>query len=120
MQPGPPRRRRARPVADAPIDELLLRADDVAKGWLIAVLEQATLDESAAILAAEVARDGPRLCDAVVRALAHERDLRRLEPGGALELLGSRTGELVGARGVEATSRAVDALHAVIWSAVRD
>jgi GGDEF domain-containing protein len=119
MQQGPPRLRRARPVADAPVDALLLRAEDLAKGWLLALLEQAPLDDAPAILAADLARDGPRLCSAVVRALADESDLRRLEPGGALEQLVSQTGEIAGSRGVEATARAVETLRAVIWSAVR-
>jgi GGDEF domain-containing protein len=120
MQPGPPRRRRARPVADAPIDALLTRTEDLAKGWLLALLEQAPLDESPGILAADLARDGPRVCDAVVRAIADETDLRRLEPEGALERLVAGVGELSGASGPEGASRAVDALHAVLWSALRD
>lgn len=119
MQQGPPRLRRARPVADAPIDALLLRAEDLTKGWLLALLERAPLDDAPGILAADLARDGPRVCGAVVRALADEGDLRRLEPGGALEPLVARTGELAGSRGVETTARAVDTLRAVIWSAVR-
>ncbi len=119
MDLGPPRRRRARPVADAPVDALLARVQDLTKGWLLALLEQAPLDEAPAILAADVARDGPRVCDAVIRALADDTDLRRLEPGGALELLVSQTGEFAGADGAESTSRAVDALGAVVWSAVR-
>ncbi|HEY8765189.1 MAG TPA: hypothetical protein VIM18_13425, partial [Solirubrobacteraceae bacterium] len=80
MQQGPPRLRRARPVADAPIDALLLRVEDLTKGWLLALLEQAPLDDAPAILAADLARDGPRVCSAVVRALADESDLHRLEP----------------------------------------
>jgi len=120
MSPGPPRRRRARPVADAPVDALLGRSEDLAKGWLLALLEQAPLDSLPAILASELARDGPRLCDAIVRALADDTDLRRLEPGGALEPLAARTGELAGAATLEATMRAVDALHAVVWSGVRE
>ncbi|MGI8863422.1 MAG: hypothetical protein ACR2JH_03325 [Solirubrobacteraceae bacterium] len=119
MQQGPPRLRRARPVADAPVDALLLRAEDLAKGWLLALVEQAPLDDAPAILAADLARDGPRVCGAVVRALADESDLHRLEPGGALEQLVSQTGEIAGSRGVEATARAVETLRAVIWSAVR-
>ncbi|MBV9837757.1 MAG: hypothetical protein JO156_06540 [Solirubrobacterales bacterium] len=120
MQWGPPRLRRPRPVADAPIDALLVRTEELTKGWLLALLELAPLQEASGILAADVTRDGPRICDAIVRALAEEDDLRRLEPGGALELLVSRAGELAGARSLEAGSRAVDALHAVIWSAVRE
>jgi GGDEF domain-containing protein len=120
MLSGPPRRRRARPVADAPIDSLLARAEDLAKGWLLALLEQAPLDEAPGILAADLSRDGPRVCEAVLRALANDNDLRRLEPGGALIPLASRVGDLAGATGPESTSRAVDALHAVIWAGLRD
>jgi len=120
MQVGPPRRRRARPVADAPIETLLARSEDLAKGWLLALLEQHELDEAPRILAADLTRAGPRICDAVVRSIADDTDLRRLEPGGALEPLVSRTGELAGAQTPEQVSRAVDALHAVLWSALRD
>lgn len=119
MQPGPPRRRQARPVGGAPIDELLARGEDLAKGWLLALLEQAPLDSAPAILAADLVRDGPRLCEAAVRALADDLDLRRIEPGGALELLVSQTGRLAGTSDPGATLRAVDALQAVIWSALR-
>lgn len=119
MQHGPPRRRRARAVADAPVDALLLRTDDLTKGWLLALLEQAPLEDAPAIVAADIARDGPRICDAAVRALADDGDLRRLEPGGALEPLVSRTGELAGAGGAATVAAVVDALEAVLWSALR-
>src|SRR6185437_3821281 len=120
MPPMPPRRRRARPVADAPIDALLPRSEDLAKGWLLALLEQAPLDDAPAILATELTRDGPRVCDAVLRAIADDTDLRRLEPGGALVPLAARVGELGGAAAPAAVARAVDALVGVIWAAVRD
>ena len=120
MPPMPPRRRRARPVADAPIDALLPRSEDLAKGWLLALLEQAPLDDAPAILATDLTRDGPRVCDAVLRAIADDTDLRRLEPGGALTPLAARVGELAGAAAPAAVSRAVDALVGVIWAAVRD
>jgi GGDEF domain-containing protein len=119
MQTGPPRRRRARPVSDAPVDALLARTEDLAKGWLLALLEEAPLEASPAILAADLARDGPRVCDAVVRAIADDTDLARLKPGGALERLVGGVGAMSGATGPDAASRAVDALHAVVWSAVR-
>ena len=121
MQAGPPRRRPARAVADAPIDQLLARLDELTKGWLLALLEHASLDEAPGILAADLPRDGPRVCEAVVRALAGDAELRRIEPDGQLELelLVSRTGELAGAHTPEASVRAVDALEAVIWSAMR-
>jgi GGDEF domain-containing protein len=120
MPPVPPRRRRARPVADAPIDSLLLRSEDLTKGWLLALVEQARLDEAPGILATDLTRDGPRVCEAVLRAIADDTDLRRLEAGGALTPLAARVGELAGATTPAAISLAVDALQAVIWSALRD
>ncbi len=86
----------------------------------MALLEQAPLEDASGILAAELIHDGPRICGAAVRALADDNDLRRLEPGGALEHLVSRAGELAGARGAASVAAAVDALEGVIWSAVRD
>ncbi len=120
MQVGPPRPRRPRPVADAPIDALLSRAEDLVKGWLLALLEQAPLGEAPGILAVDLQVDGPRICDAVLRALADDTDLDRVGRGGALEALVSRTGELVGAQGAEQTARAVETLRAVIWRALRE
>ena len=119
MQAGPPRRRPARAVADAPINPLLARLDELTKGWLLALLERASLDDAPGILAADLPRDGPRVCEAVVRALADDADLRRIEPDGQLELLVARTGELAGATTPEASIGAVDTLEAVIWSAIR-
>ncbi|HET7050035.1 MAG TPA: diguanylate cyclase [Solirubrobacteraceae bacterium] len=93
--------------------------DELTKGWLLALLEHASLDEAPGILAADLPRDGPRVCEAVVRALADDADLRRIEPDGQLEPLVSRTGQLAGATTPEASIRAVDTLEAVIWSAIR-
>jgi GGDEF domain-containing protein len=84
------------------------------------LLEQAPLDDAPAILATDLTRDGPRVCDAVLRAIADDTDLRRLEPGGVLTPLVARVGELAGAAAPAAVSRAVDALVGVIWAAVRD
>jgi GGDEF domain-containing protein len=121
VQSGPPRRRRARPVADAPIDELLGRVEELAKGWLLALLERAPLEEMPAILAGEMATDGPRLFDAVVRAIGDEDDLRRLAEGGALEPLAARAGAIAGAGGsADATASAVDVLGEIVWAAVRE
>ena len=119
MLPGPPRRRRARPVSDAPIETLLQQTEDLTKGWLLALLERAPLDDAPRILAADLTREGPRVCAAMLRAIADETDHRRLEPGGALQPLVARVGELAGAAGAAATSLAVDALHSVMWAALR-
>jgi hypothetical protein len=116
MHPGMPRRRRARPVADAPIDALLERTEELAKGWLVALLEAQPLASAPSILAADLVSEGPAVCAALVRALADDRELRRIAPGGELEQLVTRAAELAGARTPEEASRAVDALRAVIWS----
>jgi GGDEF domain-containing protein len=119
MERGVPRRRRPRPVVSAGVESLLLRSEDLAKGWLLALLEDAPLEEAASIMAGEVARDGPRICDAVVRAICDEADLRRIEQGGVLEPLASRAGEISGAFTAEAAVHAVETLKDVVWSALR-
>jgi GGDEF domain-containing protein len=120
MAPSVPRRRRARPVADAPIDLLIPRADDLAKGWLLALVEDAPLQHAPALLGAAIVEDGPQLCEVVLRALADDRELGRLAAGGALRPLAARVGEMAGAGGdAAATARVVDALADVLWAALR-
>src|SRR5579859_4154831 len=119
MERGVPRRRRPRPVVSTGVEALLLRGEELAKGWLLALVEDAPLDAAASILAGDVARDGPRICDAVVRALGDDADLRRLERDGVLEPLASRAGSVVAADSAEAAVGAVEALTDVVWSALR-
>ncbi len=83
------------------------------------MLEELPLEQAPAILTAEITRDGPRICEALVRALADEEDLKRLEAGGALEPLVARIGELAGVGAPDAVSAAVETLAAVIWSAIK-
>jgi GGDEF domain-containing protein len=119
MHSGPPRRRRARPVADASLDALLDRSEDLAKGWLLALLEEAPLDDAPRILATDLTREGPRVCEAVLRAIGSDADQRRLEPEGPLAQLAARVGVLAGATGARDTAHAVDALQEVMWAALR-
>ena len=119
MERGVPRRRRPRPVVIEGVEALLLRGEELAKGWLLALVEDVPLEGAAAIMAGDVARDGPRICDAVVRAIYDEADLRRIEAGGVLEPLVSRAGELAGVRSAEAAAHAVETLRSVMWSALR-
>jgi GGDEF domain-containing protein len=120
MPPGSSRRRLARPVADAPIDDLLARTDDLAKRWLIALLEQTELDATPAILGGGLTADGPALCDAVLRALADDHELRRLEPDGAVAELAARVGQLSGAASPAGAARGVEALRRTVWAALRE
>jgi GGDEF domain-containing protein len=119
MEQGVPRRRRPRPVVSAGLESLISRSDELAKGWLVALVEDAPLEAAAAILAGDVARDGPRICDAVVRAIYDDADLRRIERDGVLEPLASRVGELAGAGDVVAAAHAVETLKDVVWGALR-
>jgi GGDEF domain-containing protein len=119
MERGVPRRRRPGPVVAEGVEALLLRGEQLAKGWLLALVEDAPLEAAAAIMAGDVAREGPRICSAVVRAIYDEADLRRIEAGGALERLVSRAGELAGVGSAEADVHAVDTLRSVVWSALR-
>ncbi len=119
MERGVPRRRRPGPVVIEGVEALLLRGQELAKGWLLALVEDVPLEAAAAIMAGDVARDGPRICDAIVRAVYDEEDLRRIEAGGVLEPLVSRAGELAGVGSAEADAHAVETLRSVIWSALR-
>jgi GGDEF domain-containing protein len=120
MPPALPRRRRARPVADAPIDHLLGRTRELTKGWLLALIEDAPLEGAPGVLGPRLVTQGPRLCEALLRALTDDLELRRLEPGGPVGDLAGAVGELVGAAGDPAgITRAVDALSAVMWAALR-
>src|SRR5436309_516160 len=59
MERGVPRRRRPRPVAGAGLEVVLVRAEALAKGWLLAMVEDAPREEAAAILTGGVARPEP-------------------------------------------------------------
>ncbi len=107
MPARPPRRRPARPVADAPVEALVLAREQLAKGWLVALIEDAPLADAPSIVVAGVVRDGPRLCEAVVRALASNAELEREELEASF--LVSKP---------EAASREIEALRAVLWSAL--
>jgi GGDEF domain-containing protein len=120
MHQATPRRRPARPLAEAPLDALLARAPELAKGWLLAMVEELPLQEAPRIAAADLAADGPVLCEAMIRALVDDAYLRRFEEGGEDERLAGRAGKFAGAATPEAVSRAVDWLRGVIWSELRE
>jgi GGDEF domain-containing protein len=92
---------------------------ELAKGWLLALLDRAPLGAAPGIAAGGLSAEGPRVCEAVVAALESDAALDRLRPGGELEELVARTGELAGAPTLESSLAAVDALQATIWAAVR-
>jgi GGDEF domain-containing protein len=114
-----PHRRPGRPVADAPIERLLARPEDVARNWMFALLSQVELHQAPGVITEPFTRDGPRVCDAALRALVEDADLRRLARDGALWPLVSRVGEMTGSPAPGHVLRAVDALQDVLWTALR-
>jgi GGDEF domain-containing protein len=101
--------RRPRPVADVP-PAALADGEAVAKGWLLALLAQRPLGDAGDVPVAELARDGPRLCAAALRAVGSDAAVDELRAGDA-----ARVGELAGARDAATTAAAVAALRTALW-----
>ncbi|MFL5818142.1 MAG: diguanylate cyclase domain-containing protein [Conexibacter sp.] len=108
------------PVERAEAELLAGRAQAVAKGWLLTLLERAPLDAVASIPAADLAAEGPAVCAAVARALGNDAELDRLRPAGDLASLAQRIPALAGAHDPSETLAAVDALRACLWAAALD
>jgi hypothetical protein len=108
------------PVERAEAELLGGRAQAIAKGWLLTLLERAPLDAVAAIPAAALASEGPAVCAAVARALGADAELDRLRPAGDLASLAARIPTLAGAHDAAETLAAVDALRACLWAAALD
>jgi GGDEF domain-containing protein len=118
--PSPPRPQRARPIEWGVAEELAERAQAVAKGWLLALVERAPLASAGAIPAAALAAEGPAICAALARALGSDRELARLAPDGDLAPLPRRIPALAGATDAAGGAAAVDALRACLWTAALD
>jgi hypothetical protein len=101
---------RARPVADAPVDALVAQADELARRWALALIATRPLEEIAELPLGDLARSGPALCAALVRALASGEALDRLAGGTAVTpVVGTRSaGELVAD---------IDTLRSILWDA---
>jgi GGDEF domain-containing protein len=111
----PPSHRRPRPVADAPAADPVL----VAKGWLLELLAAAPLEAVASVPTADLAREAPGLCAAVLEAVGSDAALDRLSPGGDRAALAARAGALAGARSAPDAVAAVEALRAALTQALR-
>lgn len=117
---APPRPQRPEPIGWAVAEALADRAQAVAKGWLLALLERAPLERAGAIPAAELAAEAPAICAALARALGSDRELARLAPGGDLAALAGRVPALAGAADAADGAAAVEALRACLWVAARE
>ena len=122
---------RARAVADAPVETLLGRTDELARRWAIALIVALPLERIGDIPLDGFAREAPSLFAQVVRALQSDSDLEHLiapPPNGAARHgrggedarapQAHRLGALTGARDGTAAVQAVEALRGVLWEAL--
>jgi hypothetical protein len=116
---------RARPVAEAPVDALIARADELARGWAIALILVRPLDRIGELPLERLSREGPALCAQAIRALASDIELERMTGAGVAdgrEDSASARGlaALAGARDPASAVEAVEALRGVLWEALLD
>jgi GGDEF domain-containing protein len=112
-----------RPVAEASVDGLLDRADELARRWVIALILARPLNRIGELPLDDLGREAPALCAQVIRALLSEAELERMAGSGAA---GSREesasarklAELAGAGDAASAVRAVEALREVVWEAL--
>jgi GGDEF domain-containing protein len=99
------------PVADVPPAAI---ADGVApaKGWLLALIAARDLQDAAAVPTAELARDAPKLCAAILRAVGSDAELE-------LPPLATRAGAMAGAGSPASAVAAVGLLRGALWEALR-
>ena len=99
------------PVADVPPAAI---ADGIApaKGWLLALIAARELRDAPAVAVAELTRDGPKLCAAVLRAVGSDT---------ALELppVAARAGAMAGAGSAASAIVAVGLLRGALWESLR-
>jgi hypothetical protein len=79
----PPRSSRPRPLADAPVEELVACAEELARRWGIALILARPLEQMATVPLEEIARVGPAVCAALARALGSDHELESFagDPG---------------------------------------
>jgi hypothetical protein len=115
--------RGARPVADAPLDALLARADELARRWAIALIVARPLAQMTDVPLEELAREAPELCAQVARALTSDAELAQLRedaptPGLGAPAAAPASGALAAlAASGDARSAVhdVEALRGVVW-----
>jgi GGDEF domain-containing protein len=99
------------PVADVPPAAI---ADGVApaKGWLLALIAARDLQDAPALPTAELARDAPKLCAAILRAVGSDTQVD-------LSPLAARAGAMSGAGSPASAVAAVGLLRGALWEALR-
>ncbi len=98
----------ARPVADAPVEQLSARADELARRWAVSLLSARPLSEMSAVPLDELARDAPTLCAQLARSLRSDAELAQLLASPPLQGLAQ-------AAEPSAAVRNVEALRGIVW-----
>jgi hypothetical protein len=114
---------RARPVSEPSLDALLVRSDELARRWAIAMLGARPADEIGQLPLEALARDAPPLCAQAVRALQSDGELERLTGRGASGARGDsaaawRLAAICGGRDAVALVEAAEALRGALWEAL--
>ncbi len=118
---GAPPARRARPVADLPLEALLARSGEAARRWAIALIATRPLDAIGEIPLQTLVAGAPALCEQLLAALASDAALESLLSGVMEEEaapagdLPARLGELVGSTRPGQLVEALEALRGAIW-----
>jgi hypothetical protein len=115
---------RPRPVAEAPVDALLARTEELARLWVLALVGVRPLEELAELPLRQIARIAPSLFDAALRALRSDASLtaERAGEGDETAAAGPQAGEgelrLMWEAAPREAVRAIEALRAVLWDAL--
>jgi hypothetical protein len=111
-------------VADAPVDKLVGRADELARLWAVSLISARALPQMAGVPLQQLAREAPALCEQLLRALASDAELARLlEPPAtrehaAAQRSASNWGWIAPDGDAAGAVHDVDALRSVVWAAV--
>lgn len=99
------------PIADVP-PAAIADGEAPAKAWLLALIAERELRDASAVPVAELVRDGPALCAAVLRAVGSDA-ATELPPAAA------RAGAMAGAGSPASTVLAVALLRTALWESLR-
>ncbi|HEV2974303.1 MAG TPA: hypothetical protein VGX69_04825 [Solirubrobacteraceae bacterium] len=105
----------ARAVADAPVEALLERSEELARRWVATLILASPLAEIAQIPLENLARSAPALCQALVRALASDESLERLACGDSERVALAPLPDLASRHGMVVAD--LELLRSILWEA---
>jgi hypothetical protein len=113
---------RARAVAGAPVDALLVRVEELTRRWAIDLIRARPLGAMAQVPLERLAREGPALCEQIARALDSDAALDRLarpvEPSGDERPSHPMASPLLVGADARSVVGNLEALRAILWEAV--